>query len=237
MSVSFTAEEEQRISWFPKYGELRFEDVVSQAKDRAHKSAYDLIKTLLAKSTEKTPLQVATAESLTGGYMFSTLVDVPQGGKVKYGCFSVYDTDAKRIFLGVEIKDVYTHRCAQEMAVGVLKNSNATFAVAVTGNAMPWQGQGSENEIRKLGEVFIGIAGYGSNNTIVVETHAYNFCNGNEAAQTCKIWYQTVTRENSLAQMKAVPVTEEFKKSLDGYNEYIVTSQVAAYIRAETTTW
>ena len=70
-------------------------------------------------------LSLATAESLTGGLIFSTLVDMPLGGSTKYGCFSVYDTDAKRIFLGVTAPDVYTHRCATEMAVGVLKNSNA----------------------------------------------------------------------------------------------------------------
>ena len=66
-------------------------------------------------------LSLATAESLTRGLIFSTLVDMPLGGSTKYGCFSVYDTDAKRIFLGVNAGDLYTHRCATEMAVGVLK--------------------------------------------------------------------------------------------------------------------
>ena len=54
-------------------------------------------------------------------------------GWCKYGCFGVYDTDAKRVFNSVKVDDVYTHTCAKEMAVGLLKNSNATLAISVTG--------------------------------------------------------------------------------------------------------
>jgi nicotinamide mononucleotide (NMN) deamidase PncC len=59
-------------------------------------------------------------------------------GDHKYGAFSVYNTDAKRVFLGLRVENVYTRRCAKEMAEGILKNSNATIGIAVTGNAMPY---------------------------------------------------------------------------------------------------
>ena len=83
----------------------------------------------------------------------STIVDIPWCGWAKYGYTGVYDTDAKRVFNGVGVDDVYTQRCAKEMAVGLLKNSNATIALAVTGNAMP-----DPDKVQKLGEVFIGVA-------------------------------------------------------------------------------
>ena len=69
-------------------------------------------------------LQIATSESLTGGLLMSTLVDIPWGGFMKYGAFGVYDTDAKRVFNNVRVDNVYTHKCASEMAIGILKNSN-----------------------------------------------------------------------------------------------------------------
>lgn len=102
--------------------------------------------------------KICTSESLTAGLILSTLVDIPRFGVYKYGGFGVYDTDAKRVFNRVLIKDVYTHECAEQMAQGILLNSNASIAIAVTGNAMPLT-----PEREKLGEVFIGVAGYTAN--------------------------------------------------------------------------
>jgi nicotinamide mononucleotide (NMN) deamidase PncC len=131
-------------------------------------------------------LQIATSESLTCGLIMSTLVDIPWGGYMKYGGFGVYDTNAKRVFNGVEVENVYTHECAEQMAVGILKNSNATIAIAVTGNAMPF---GNHSDM--LGEVFIGIAGYNSNGDIMVSTRVVNACdqtNIDTMNQYCKDW-------------------------------------------------
>ncbi len=125
----------------PSFDMLHAEDVLHEVRSRAHKKAYDLLSYIASiKSVNNQTHKIATAESLTAGMMFSTLVDISLFGSYKYGCFSVYDTDAKRTFLGVKVKDVYTHRCAKEMAEGILKNSNATIGLAVTGNAMPYQG-------------------------------------------------------------------------------------------------
>ena len=129
--------------------------ILDKVEDMAHKAAYDLLVELNLRATKDKWLQVCTSESLTAGMIMSTLVDIPWGGYLKYGAFAVYDTDAKRVFNKVSVDNVYTHRCAKEMAVGILKNSNASLAIAVTGNAMPLN-----DHVDMLGEVFIGVAGY-----------------------------------------------------------------------------
>jgi nicotinamide mononucleotide (NMN) deamidase PncC len=135
-------------------------------------------------------LQIATSESLTCGLLMSTLVDIPWGGFMKYGVFGVYDTDAKRVFNNVSVDNVYTHKCASEMAIGILKNSNATLAISVTGNAMPLN-----DFANKLGEVFIGIAGYNDRDEIIFVTKSINMCIENdfdEFKSHCERWYNTI---------------------------------------------
>ena len=211
---------------------VRFEDKVEVAKAQSHAMAAELLHKLAENG-----LCVATAESLTGGCIFSTLVDIPILGKTKYGCFGVYDTDAKRIFLGVTELDVYTLRCASQMAVGILKNSNATFAISVSGNAMPAQGHNSEESIKSLGEVFIGIAGYRSDGAIMVSSHVYNFTEPAYGANNIlRLWVETVRSENALHDYLAqqhVDV-ERFKLQQDGFNQFILTSHIAQFVRTTT---
>ena len=171
--------------------------VIDELETMAHKAAYDLLSELNSRATNDKWLQICTSESLTAGMIMSTLVDIPWGGYLKYGCFGVYDTDAKRVFNKVSVDDVYTHRCAKEMAVGILKNSNASLAIAVTGNAMPLN-----DHVDMLGEVFIGIAGYAadeknsSKTKIIHITKSINMCDNNIEAfkQTCSDWYTTIKR-------------------------------------------
>lgn len=152
---------------------------INKMQESAHQYAYDLlcyIETTSVTSVTNKKHNIVTAESLTAGLIFSTLVDIPQGGKHKYGCFCAYDTDAKRILLGVDVEDVYTHKCVKEMAISALKNSNASIAIATSGNAKA-NAKASKDD-NKLGEVFIGIAGYSDQNKIKVATNVYNFCHG-----------------------------------------------------------
>ena len=124
----------------------------------------------------------------------STLVDIPYGGYIKYGVFGVYDTDAKRVFNNVKVEDVYTHQCAREMAIGILKNSNATIAISVTGNAMP-----DNKNLDKLGEVFIGIAGYNAAYAIICKTYSINACmenDLNEFKEHCRNWYSIINNNS-----------------------------------------
>lgn len=231
----------------PKFDTIHFQSVLNKIKYEAHENAYELMKLISTKQ-----IHIATAESLTAGLIFSTLVDIPFGGWLKYGCFGVYDTDAKRTFLGVQVKDVYTLKCAKEIGCGVLKNSNASLAIAVTGNAMP-----GPNSERRLGEVFIGIAGYTSNNEIRVSTKVYNFC---KDLDTCNLWINIPHQErelnayiekvkNNLIQNSSdskvkcdnpelesvVSNYQAAQRMTDGFNDFQLTSIVAEYVRFATT--
>jgi nicotinamide mononucleotide (NMN) deamidase PncC len=173
-------------------------------KKEAQLSAYNLL-CLLDRSNHSqwrgytyVGHQIATAESLTAGLITSTLVDIPWGGYLKYGCLGVYDTDAKRTFLGVKIQDVYTHKCAKEMAIGVLKNSNASIAVAVTGNAMPLN-----EHFERLSETFISVAGYVVNEKGETEMHyitkSVNACLESEnltLKTICEDWYHKIASDS-----------------------------------------
>jgi nicotinamide mononucleotide (NMN) deamidase PncC len=234
----------KKIDYLPAFDLINFDDVVKRAEAVARENAFHVIKHLMMFSpSDGEPLKLATAESLTGGMIFSTLVDVPCGGKHKYGAFGVYDTEAKRTFLGVDAPDVYTHLCAHQMAVGVLRNSNASIAIAVTGNAMPLQGtKCNMDELKQLGEVFIGIAGYNTDGNIIVSTKVYNFCDekfkGNGFAEA---WYKTVVAETSLSRHVEKLKDEEtgvfntFGELVDGYNPYVCTSLLSRFIRVQTT--
>ena len=230
----------------PAFSEVRFNDVVDKVKTGAQEQAYKLIKTLMRQSEKDRPIKLITAESLTGGIIFSTLVDVPFGGAHKYGCFSTYDTDSKRIMLNVTEPDVYTHACASQMAVGALQNSNATIAIAVTGNSMPMQGADqTEEKLLQLGEVFIAVAGYVDEDHIVVDTKLYNFCDsGSEGNSMAKMWVDIAMQEIYLRKLLIDKEGQDFfdkesphfHKLVDGYNEFLLTSQLSSYVRYKTTT-
>lgn len=213
----------------PQFSWIKPEHIIGKLKAKASENAYNLIKVLKSH-------KVATAESLTGGLIHSTLVDVPFGGWNKYGCFGVYDTNAKRAFLGVTVKDVYTHKCAKEMAVGVLKNSEATLAIAVTGNAMP--NQLDPKDVPKLGEVFIGIAGYRDKNTIVVQTKVYNFCKNpiikDDDGSICKYWVDSIDTENKLFEKSDDKEKAKYQRYTDKFNDFSNTNLVSKYVRYST---
>jgi len=145
--------------------------------------------------------KIITIESLTGGLIFSTLVNIPFGGVFKYGSFTTYYTDAKQLLVGVGLNNVYNKQCVIEMAVGGLINSNATIAISVSGHSMPFK-----NEESKLGEVYFAVAVYVkksnldnidniyNNYDIFVKTDYKNFCLNdilNNKTSTCQLWVKT----------------------------------------------
>ena len=207
-------------NWPPDYDTLVPINKIEQLRSEAHKAAYDLLIKIFDKNKN---IKIATGESLTAGLIFSTLVDIPFMGWNKYGCFGVYDSDAKRVFIGVKTRDVYTNKCAKEMAIGILKNSNASLAIAVTGNAMPIKGE--EN---RVGEVFVGIAGYTGENEITVATSVTNLC---KDLATCELWLNTPKEKDLVKtylnneQQNAVPGL------INGYNDLQITSIVSQFVR------
>ena len=218
----------------PQFEELLPNDknkkIINNMRNLAHLAAYELLVLMNSKSTSNKYLQVATSESLTAGLIMSTLVDIPWGGYLKYGCFGVYDTDAKRVFNGVKTDDIYTHKCASEMAIGVLKNSNATLAISVTGNAMPYN-----QEVDRLGEVFIGIAGYDIYNNIIYITKSINSCidsNYLEFKKTCSNWFNTITRDPTLKTYNSRSNTASISQEIRYYTTYKAIETCIEFIHA-----
>lgn len=103
-------------------------------------------------------LTVCTCESLTGGLICATLVDVPGASKVVRGGLITYQTDTKPLLAGVdaaliEAKGVVSAEVAAAMAEGARKRLQADIAVSATGMASP-----GEPDEPPAGTVFVGVA-------------------------------------------------------------------------------
>jgi PncC family amidohydrolase len=153
----------------------------------AHVAALDAafqVKNILAEND----LNIVTAESLTAGLIAKTLVDVPGSGVTVYGNFTVYDTDAKRVFLQVATKGVYSHKTAREMAEGALANSRAMVAVSVTGNSMPFP-----DHRQQIGIVHIGVSlrlkdPKSGENYFETFSRKIEICRRKEVFNLCEAW-------------------------------------------------
>lgn len=104
-------------------------------------------------------LTVGTAESLTGGRLVATLVDVPGASAVVRGGVVAYATELKRSVLGVDAELLESHgpvhpEVARQMAVGARRILGADVGISTTGIAGPTSPDG-----QPIGTVHIGIAG------------------------------------------------------------------------------
>ena len=93
----------------------------------------------------RTGRKVALAESCTGGMICAALTDIAGSSDVLTAGFVTYSNCAKQQILGVcatifETFGAVSVECAQAMAAGAIKNSDADVAVAVTGIAGPGGG-------------------------------------------------------------------------------------------------
>lgn len=85
---------------------------------------------------------LAVAESLTGGMLAATLVDVPGASSVFRGAVVAYATDLKSALLGVDSalldsRGAVDPEVARQMAAGVRDRLGADVGVATTGVAGP----------------------------------------------------------------------------------------------------
>ncbi|MDO8843018.1 MAG: CinA family protein [Methylicorpusculum sp.] len=102
---------------------------------------------------------IVTAESCTGGGIAQTLTEIPGSSAWFDRGFVTYSNASKIQMLGVKPQSLATFgavssETATEMALGALKNSSATQAVAVTGIAGPDGG----TEEKPVGTVYIAWA-------------------------------------------------------------------------------
>lgn len=104
-------------------------------------------------------LSAATCESLTGGLIAATMVEVPGASQVVKGGFITYWSQAKTELAGVpaemiEQYDVVSAEVARAMAEGTRTRLNVDIAVSATGLAGP----GGGTPEKPVGTVFVGIS-------------------------------------------------------------------------------
>ena len=86
--------------------------------------------------------KIATAESLTGGLVAATLINVPGASNIIDMSFVTYSNEAKAKLVGVNPKtiekyNVVSEEVALEMAKGVKEKSKANIGLATSGLAGP----------------------------------------------------------------------------------------------------
>jgi nicotinamide mononucleotide (NMN) deamidase PncC len=242
----------RQISNLFEYDTILMTDNQKKSEVLARKAAYALLNT---KDFKKYSYKVTTAESLTAGLIFSTLVDVPAGGWQKWGCFGVYDTAAKEKYIGVQVRNekfehstdsehhVYSGRCAAQMAVGALlasqKDDNfATLAIAVTGQAMP-----HNNLKNTLGHVWIGIASYTNDtfgrsknmtNDSPIKVKVFAIDALQFSPNLSKLWRSRIDSEQELLEKCNVDTKNPSFSWIDGFNDPLLTATVSKTARWTT---
>ena len=116
--------------------------------------------TRLAAALRRRGGWLATAESCTGGWVAKICTDLAGSSAWFERGFVTYSNDSKQQLLGVsaETLDRYgavSEQTVQEMAAGVLQNSQAQWAVAISGLAGP---SGGSRE-KPVGTVWFAWAG------------------------------------------------------------------------------
>lgn len=109
----------------------------------------------LSKTLIKNSLQIATAESCTGGLISSRLTDVSGSSAYIKVNFITYANEAKQRFLDVSEETLNTYgavsaQCAHEMALGLIKLTESDVVLCTTGVAGP-----SSSENKPVGLVYV----------------------------------------------------------------------------------
>lgn len=104
-------------------------------------------------------LTVATAESLTGGLIAATMVEVPGASEVVKGGFVTYQSVAKTMLLGVPEETI--DRCnvvSAEVAIAMAQGARDRLGVDIAVSATGLAGPGGGTPERPVGTVYLGIA-------------------------------------------------------------------------------
>ena len=121
----------------------------------------------LLKRYEARGLRIVTAESCTGGLVAALLTEVPGSSAVVDRGLVTYSNDAKIEMLGVSADLLAQHgavseEAARAMAEGVLRDSRADVAVAITGIAGP----GGATDRKPVGLVHFALARHQDTRTL-----------------------------------------------------------------------
>ncbi|SDP63296.1 competence/damage-inducible protein A [Desulforhopalus singaporensis] len=167
------------IGYYPVFPEVHLSLTVRNQKNnnakRLFKSSCKAINTVLGDSIygcdresmekivgkllKKSKLQLAVAESCTGGLICRRITNTPGSSDYLLGGVVSYANSMKSEFLGVdreliEGKGAVSREVAEEMAVGIRTKSGADIGLAVTGIAGP----GGGTKLKPVGTVYIAIA-------------------------------------------------------------------------------
>jgi len=120
----------------------------------------DDLETVIVRLLAERKATLALAESCTGGCIAHRVTNVPGASAVLLAGLVTYSNAAKQRFLGVQAETLAQHGAvsepvAREMAEGARRETQADYALSVTGIAGP---SGGTPE-KPVGTVFIGLAG------------------------------------------------------------------------------
>ena len=129
------------------------------------------LETVIVRMLTERKATLALAESCTGGGIANRITNVPGASVVLLAGLVTYSNAAKQKFLGVRAETLDQHGAvskpvAREMAEGARQQTQADYALSVTGIAGPSGGAPG----KPVGTVFIGLAG--PTGTVVV--HGFN---------------------------------------------------------------
>lgn len=134
-----------------------------EVKDRLGLDFYgegedNTIENVVAELLVNNKLEIATAESCTGGMIASRLVSYPGISEVFLEGAVTYSNEAKMRTLGVKEETLkkfgaVSEKTAKEMAEGIAKRTGAKVSVVTTGIAGP----GGGTEEKPVGLVYIGV--------------------------------------------------------------------------------
>ncbi len=114
----------------------------------------------VAAIARREAVQLAVAESLTGGAVCSALAAAPEAAQWFRGGIVAYAESVKFGLLGCTEGPVVSDVCAREMATGVAELLGADLAVAITGVGGP-----GSNEGEPPGTVWFATAAHGRTRT------------------------------------------------------------------------
>ena len=160
----------------------------------------------------------------------STLTDVGGLGPYYYGGLIVYDTDAKRLWANVRTPNLYNEETAKQMAEGALKNSRATVALSITGNAAS-----AATQLGCLGIADVGLAYYTEPDRIETITERIDGCSDEIIKDRCSKWVEAYGNDKkaSLRESATQPVPPNFPSGK--YPDLTDTLEVNQLIRLALT--
>ncbi|MFZ5516512.1 MAG: CinA family protein [Candidatus Zhuqueibacterota bacterium] len=114
--------------------------------------------TQLVRFLREQKIKIATAESCTGGLISKLITDVPGSSGVFIGGVVSYSNAMKTHWLKVSPETLMrdgavSETVVAEMLTGIVRETNATLAIAVSGIAGP----GGGTPEKPVGTVFIGV--------------------------------------------------------------------------------